>query len=177
MSDDWRDHKDDPKSAVMMTDWGKDQLAQLYGWALRQGYDPANEYIESADDGDRPPWQGEDGQLSEHFKLSEFACRCGCVIPDDKHPPQGLIDKLEEVRAHFGAPVVITSGYRCPSHNASVGGAIRSRHMEGDASDIKVSGVAPSKVYAYADATVANGGVGSYDTFTHIDVRGTKARW
>jgi uncharacterized protein YcbK (DUF882 family) len=43
---------------------------------------------------------------------------------------------LEEMRGRRGAPIIITSGYRCAAHNRKVGGAPRSLHMYGMAADI-----------------------------------------
>ena len=177
MSDDWRDHLNDPKTPVLMTEWGKDQLTQLYGWAIVAGFDPANEYIE-VEDTATPPADVElpPGRLSPHFKEAEFACRhCGKL---DKYPPQKLLDFLEDIRTHFGAPININSGYRCPVHNKDVGGATQSRHMVGDAADFHSKGASPAELFRYSDKLVGDaGGVSEYDTFVHIDVRGSKARW
>jgi uncharacterized protein YcbK (DUF882 family) len=83
------------------------------------------------------------------------------------------------VRDHFGQPVTINSGYRCPSHNAAVGGATKSQHLDGIAADISVKDVKPSDVYAYIEQLLAGtGGLGKYSTFTHVDVRTNgPARW
>lgn len=125
------------------------------------------------------PTETKDGYVSEHFRAAEFACNhCGKLHPSGVMPPKDLLDILEGVRAHFGVPVAVNSGYRCPTHNKNVGGATSSRHMDGDASDIMLSGVDPRLVYEYLDGVVGNlGGVGKYNTFTHVDVRGHKARW
>ncbi|MDR1020422.1 MAG: peptidase M15 [Synergistaceae bacterium] len=73
-----------------------------------------------------------DFPVSPHFNLREFECRCcGCVKLSGK-----LILMLEEFRSALGRPVVITSGYRCPRHNAAVGGARRSLHLTGRAADM-----------------------------------------
>ena len=114
-------------------------------------------------------------QLSTHFKDYEFACRCcGKYIT----PPDELLQVLEQIRHAYSAPVVITSGYRCPAHNKNVGGATHSRHIVGDAVDIKVSNVDAIDVYATADTLVGgSGGVGKYPTWVHIDWRGYRARW
>lgn len=89
-----------------------------------------------------------------------------------------LLEVLEDVRSHFGdLPVVVNSGYRCPTHNKNVGGAKKSQHLLGTAADIVVKGVRPSDVYRYLDP-YHDGGLGRYGTFTHIDVRGSgRARW
>lgn len=120
-----------------------------------------------------------EGYLSPHFRSAEFACNhCGKLHPSGTQPPRELLDVLEAIRAHFGQPVVVYSGYRCPTHNRNVGGATHSRHMAGDAADIHVSGVSPALVYAFADSLIgARGGVGHYRNFTHVDVRGYRARW
>ena len=94
------------------------------------------------------------GNLSQHFNREEFACN------------------------HCGEPVVINSGYRCPTHNRNVGGAARSTHVQGTAGDVKVVNVAPSRVHAYLIKRYPNKyGIGKYNTFTHIDMRPTPARW
>lgn len=113
--------------------------------------------------------------LSTNFKVKEFACKDGSD-PIFVHPD--LVDLLQKIRTHFGKAVVINSAYRNPSHNKSVGGSTLSQHMYGMAADIVVSGVTPKEVYTYADSLMPNkGGVGLYPTFTHVDVRDTKARF
>lgn len=116
------------------------------------------------------------GDLSPHFSSSEFTCHhCGQL--SKYGVPDALLTVLENVRAHFGGvPVTINSGYRCPEHNAAVGGAEHSQHIEGTAADTVVAGVPAPEVYAYLDPT-HEGGLGCYDSFTHIDVRGSRARW
>ncbi|MFR9539169.1 MAG: D-Ala-D-Ala carboxypeptidase family metallohydrolase [Rikenellaceae bacterium] len=43
---------------------------------------------------------------------------------------------LDPIRARFGAPITINSGYRSPALNAAVGGAATSQHIKGEAVDI-----------------------------------------
>ena len=114
-------------------------------------------------------------KLSTNFRVREFACQDGSdvifVSPE-------LISLLQKIRTHFGKAVTITSAYRTPSHNKSVGGTTYSQHQYGTAADIKVSGVSSKKVAAYAETLLVNkGGIGTYDTFTHIDVRADRSRW
>ena len=148
----------------------------LTAWAITQGYDPAHNYGSGGGDsgGNLKP-----GYASEHFKFSEFRCKCcGELHPDGDKPPETLLNYLEDIRAAFGAPVHINSGYRCPAHNAAVGGATSSQHMAGTAADIWIEEVSPKLVYDYADQLIGDGGgVGKYATFTHIDARGYRARW
>lgn len=117
-------------------------------------------------------------QLSEHFTRAEFSCNHCNTLPTDKLPPKQLLEFLEKIRANFDSPVIINSGYRCPTHNANVGGAKNSQHLYGRAADIVVKGQPPVKVWQYANTLIGDsGGVGKYNTFTHIDTRGTRARW
>jgi len=77
-------------------------------------------------------------------------------------------------------PVRITSGYRCPEHNASVGGAGKSQHTIGTAVDIAISGLNIGRMYELALQVpeFASGGIGVYhDGHIHLDVRGEPARW
>ena len=114
-------------------------------------------------------------QVSTNFKVREFACTDGS---DPIFIDSELVVILQKVRNHFGKPVTITSAYRTPTLNKSVGGTTYSQHLYGMAADIKISGVTPKKVADYAETLLpGKGGIGVYDTFTHIDVRATKARW
>ena len=113
--------------------------------------------------------------LSTNFKVKEFACTDGS---DPIFIDSDLVNVLQKIRTHFGKAVTITSAYRTPGRNKAVGGETYSQHLYGRAADIKVNGVTPKKVAAYAETLLKNkGGIGIYSTFTHIDVRATKSRW
>ena len=43
---------------------------------------------------------------------------------------------LDPLRAAWGKPIRVNSGYRCPKLNKAVGGAANSSHMRGQAADI-----------------------------------------
>ena len=58
-----------------------------------------------------------------------------------------MIALITEVREHFGAPVHVTSGYRCPDRNKKKGGASRSFHLSGQAADFYVERLDIEKVY------------------------------
>jgi hypothetical protein len=45
---------------------------------------------------------------------------------------------LEPLRQHYGKPIRITSGYRCPLLNEAVGGVGNSQHQWGEAADLSV---------------------------------------
>lgn len=114
-------------------------------------------------------------KLTQNFRVKEFACTDGS---DPIFIDSELVNVLQKIRNHFGKSVTITSAYRTPGKNKAVGGQVYSQHLYGRAADIKVKGVTPKKVAAYAETLLKNrGGIGTYSTFTHIDVRSTKARW
>ena len=113
--------------------------------------------------------------LSPDFQIREFACRDGSdsVLIDLR-----LVHILQRIRDHFGRPVTLNSAYRTKEYNTRIGGAKASQHILGTAADITVKGVSPSTVAAYAETLLPDtGGIGRYATFTHIDVRESKARW
>ncbi|MEB3288695.1 MAG: D-Ala-D-Ala carboxypeptidase family metallohydrolase [Leptolyngbya sp.] len=86
---------------------------------------------------------------------------------------------MEEIRRMYGdRPIRINSWYRDPATNAAVGGARFSRHLSGDAVDFVIPGVSCFNVYARLSPWWGNrGGLASSSLFTHIDVRGYRARW
>ena len=87
----------------------------------------------------------EDQVLTPHFRLSEFSrSHTADSLGIDNSVPPAVIPKLsslcehvlEPLREHFGIPVVISSGYRCPALNKAVGGVPNSQHQKGEAADI-----------------------------------------
>ena len=114
-------------------------------------------------------------KLSTNFTVKEFACHDGS---DAVLVAPRLVMVLQSIRSRFGAAVTINSGYRTPQYNAKIGGVARSQHCYGTAADITVRGQKPAAVAAYARQLMPDwGGVGIYDSFTHIDVRETRSDW
>ena len=123
--------------------------------------------------------------LSRSFRAKEFACKDGT---DPLFVDSELVQVLQAIRDHFGAPVVITSGYRTAEHNAAVGGSKSSQHLLGRAADFYVEGVPVATVAAYAETLLpGRGGIGRYPKdakhparktgWVHIDTRAGKSRW
>ncbi|MDR3255202.1 MAG: peptidase M15 [Synergistaceae bacterium] len=73
-----------------------------------------------------------DFALTPHFRLREFECRCCRLALVASELPH----MLEELRALWGRPITINSGYRCERRNIAVGGAMRSLHRLGRAVDV-----------------------------------------
>jgi uncharacterized protein YcbK (DUF882 family) len=93
-----------------------------------------------------------------------------------------IANKMQIIRDHFGKPIWVNSGYRSPAYNASINGAPKSKHKLGQACDFTVEGLTPNEVadeleILMKEGAITNGGLGRYDTFTHYDIRRTKARW
>ena len=119
-------------------------------------------------------------KLSENFNVSEFACHgsgcCSTVQIDEQ-----LVAYIQKIRSHFGVPVTINSGYRCPTHNKRIGGSTNSYHARGMAADIAVKGIKPKEVAKYAES-IGIKGIGLYETdrdgyFVHVDTRTSKSFW
>jgi len=110
----------------------------------------------------------------KYFHRKEFACHCGCGKDAVDYKLAELVDAIRE---HFGVPVHVTSGNRCPNYNAAVGGSRDSQHLRSKAADIQVKGVKPQDVADFAETLLKEGGIGKYESFTHVDVRKNKARW
>lgn len=43
---------------------------------------------------------------------------------------------LDPAREALGKPITVNSGFRCPLHNAAVGGVPNSQHLRGEAADV-----------------------------------------
>ena len=117
-----------------------------------------------------------DAKVSDHFKLREFKCNDNSrvVVLNDE-----LVTVLETARLHFGKAIKINSGYRTVAYNSTLKDASpKSQHTHGNAADIVVIDVKLIDVYNYFNETYPDTyGVGIYNTFVHIDVRPSKARW
>ena len=122
-------------------------------------------------------------KITAHFSKEEFECNDGSEMPLQVfNNVIEVAENLEVIRAHFNSPVTINSAYRSPVYNRSVGGAATSQHLSGRAADIVIDGVSPNEVadaieFLIETGMMKEGGLGRYDTFTHYDIRGEKARW
>ncbi len=108
--------------------------------------------------------------LTEHFNLREFQCKCGCGTVKIS---SRLISMLESLRREMKVPFRITSGYRCPTHNAKVGGAKNSYHVQGRACDIACPVGYTVEEFTHICLKHGFTGVGAYPSqnFVHVDVR------
>ena len=107
-----------------------------------------------------------------YFTRAEFRCPCGKCGGFPVEPEETLVRLADQVRDHFGAPVMVSSGVRCQTHNDELpGSAKNSYHVKGKAMDFCVRGISGAKLLAYVKtmpvhyAYQING-----SDFAHMDV-------
>ncbi|GEQ99321.1 hypothetical protein JCM17844_29580 [Iodidimonas gelatinilytica] len=109
----------------------------------------------------------------KNFSPAEIACRGSGSLRINEE----ALDKLQALRDRLGKPLIVRSAYRSPARNRAVGGAPRSKHMEGTAFDIAMANHDP---VAFETAARAVGflGFGFYPRsgFMHIDL-GPARQW
>ena len=85
----------------------------------------------------------------KYFELDEFVRSDTAKKKNiDNTPTFEIVEHLEELvsnileplRAAYGMPIKISSGYRCPALNKAVQGSSTSVHMIGYAADLQVGG-------------------------------------
>lgn len=115
-----------------------------------------------------------DFQLTEHFNLREFQCKCGCQQVKIGHD---LVMALEQLRRKMGVPITVVSPYRCPTYNAKVGGAKDSFHIQGRAVDITAK--VDLNTICKAAKEIGFKGIGKYpnQNFIHLDNREQECYW
>lgn len=127
------------------------------------------------------------GNLSDHFSWDEFACRgescCGGAMAVDRE----LVRCLEDLRARLNkvsergeVRIAVSSGFRCCRHNEAIGGVPGSLHTLGLAADVVPIGatIAELVMEAVCVPGFAQGGIGVYERWVHLDVRlDGPARW
>ena len=116
-------------------------------------------------------------QLTQNFELSEFLIGNEDAILTN-YQMNNLVmvaSRLQVIRDITGKSIHINSGFRTKEHNAEVGGATGSYHTLGMAADIRIDGMTPAEVQLLLLGW--SGGLGFYDTFTHIDTRPNKVRF
>ena len=132
------------------------------------------------------------GDLSRDFSRKEFECKCGCGF--FKENPL-LIATLQKIRDYANMkslnetdiPIFINSGCRCKDHNKAVGGVKNSRHLTGEAADIRIPGWDSERLLSFIKRMVLEDRIYvgyAYkidDASVHVDVRipqsSTVRRW
>jgi len=131
-----------------------------------------------------------DTWIYQYFKPYEFVCRCTGLCDHEDMIYRPLVSALDKLRAKLGVPLSISSGTRCLRHNRNEGGVSNSQHLarrtEGMeescsmAADVIIpDGMTTQEVADIVEEMLdfVDGGIGLYDTFIHLDKRGSRARW
>ena len=125
---------------------------------------------------------GDKSQLSQHFNVQEFRCKCGkeheILIAEE------LITNLEKLYSALNcSKIIVTSGYRCTAHDKNVGGSGSGQHTKGNAADICCYGQDGqpifSKTVCCMTQDIGFGGIANINEkyiYTHVDVR-TGSKW
>ena len=111
----------------------------------------------------------------KYFTSAEMACK-HCGIERMVH---GFMARLDELRERYGAPLRVTSGYRCPEYNDTISTTgIAGPHTTGQAVDLHCAGGANSYRLLSLATTLGFEGIGvrikgkNDQRFVHLDMRG-----
>ena len=103
---------------------------------------------------------------SQHFGEVELRCPCCGRL----EMQADFMQKLEWLRVKYGKSFVPNSAFRCPKHNAEVGGEPDSQHLLGRACDIPCTNSSDRYRLVFC-ALELHLNVIVYETFVHVDNR------
>lgn len=116
------------------------------------------------------------------FHTREMSCQCTLPSCKEQKISRELIRRLHSVRASYGYPVLITSGYRCHGHQEELRAKGYetsknvSQHELGQAADIK--SLTPDHMGALQSAASQYFTVlGVSSRFLHVDTRLSRLFW
>lgn len=117
---------------------------------------------------------------SRFFAQEEMMCHgagqghCDCGIDSASNVSPRLLELLDRLRENIGGPLEVSCMYRCPAHNAAVGGVPNSQHVQGTAADVQTPNFdhchTPEELAWYCRQLPFDG-IGVYDWGCHVDVR------
>jgi hypothetical protein len=119
-------------------------------------------------------WNDPNQKISEYFTVGDVTKGQSARIPtttEDMQRIVGMAQELDLVRQAWGSDIEFTSWNRPPAVNASVGGVSGSQHMNGIAVDISPTNGDLKGMQQWLSQNWT-GGMGTYNSFTHIDMRG-----
>ena len=112
----------------------------------------------------------------QHFTIQELTASATAErLAIDNTPPRAaqqmltiLVEQLlDPIRRRYGAPIIVTSGFRCPALNTAVGGVTNSHHIVGCAADIIGRETHPNPPCEGGDSNIAE-----LTSLTHREGRG-----
>lgn len=126
-----------------------------------------------------------DGQITKNFNIAEFKCKANGEMLLNEAVIEH-IQRLQKFRDWYNRVMIITSGYRTPEYNESIGGNLNSQHLKALVSDFALPNefqtYSSKRQYEYLQnvrkkwgqlckESGIRGGVGWYNTFVHLDSR------
>jgi hypothetical protein len=122
---------------------------------------------------------GEDGAPTAQVPVTDDGKNIKWLSHVDTRVKEQVIQNLIAMSKQLGYVLQVTSGYRSPAYNKKVGGVKKSQHMLGNAVDILQPGMNTTQRQEFLQAAIDNGfkGIGIYNSFTHLDIRSSRAAW
>ena len=132
------------------------------------------------------------GDLSRNFSRKEFECKCGCGFFKENPLLVATLQRIRDYANEKGSSsgefsVIVNSGCRCAKHNAASGGVRNSKHLRGEAADIRIPGWESERLLnlikrmVREDVVYIGYAYKINDTAVHVDVRipqsSTAKRW
>ena len=74
-------------------------------------------------------------KLTQFFNYCEFRITNETDTSIKENIKKLVVNVMDKIRANYGMPIYITSGYRTPEQNKKVGGVANSQHLYGEACD------------------------------------------
>lgn len=131
--------------------------------------------------------------LTKNFTLKEFTVNRWANEEQQKRSDESLTadvlcniqelsNNLQVLRDYLNAPISINIAFRPKWWELLKGRSGKSQHTLGKAGDIVVEGYTPKQVAKaiiklISEGKMSQGGLKAYNSFTHYDIRGHKARW
>ncbi len=92
-----------------------------------------------------------------------------------------LAKVLVKFKERLGAQLELTSVYRSPEYNQCLGGYAKSQHIKFRATDFRVASGTPAEwaniLFQMRAEGLFQGGIGTYNSFVHVDTRGANVNW
>ena len=133
---------------------------------IGSGEQPSQQAQAAPDTGGGEEWWRE----IRYFTRAEFRCPCGRCGGFPAEPAEKLVRLADQVREHFGAPALPSSGVRCPEHNKEVGGVWNSFHLAGKALDFRIQGRSAAEVLAFVKTLPVHYAYAIDGSYVHMDV-------
>ncbi len=122
--------------------------------------------------------KGEKAKLGDFFNVDNFRCQCTNDTCSQQLMSKAAVDKVVAMREELGAPIWITSAYRCAKHQQALRekGAPTAKgtstHELGHALDIRAKDM--DMLLSLAEDHFK--AIGVAKTFLHVDLRDDKKR-